>query len=303
MAYQTGVTSSRNDLISTLVSFLAANGFQAGPQWGVGSDNYYSVKKGDVYYNIQVPTAQNGYIFLNTGLSAGSNALINQVQAAPQNCRVDNLGGPHVGYHFFTDGFGVNVAVEVVTNVFVHFNFGEMQKNGDFVGGQYVTGTSVVYYDSSTIPGWPQMFSEYNYTTFDSYAVGTAGTSSWGSICGHVRTPIGGPTVRIARSTGGSYAWSTGLASNGGRPLVEASPNAFNGRSVLVPINIVQSSSGVVGPYYQLGTVGNARFLNIANLNPKEMVNTDWMVFPLSQKNGPGTSYINSANYGIAYRL
>lgn len=298
MAYQTGVTSSRDDLISTLVSFLAANGFQAGPQWGVGSDNYYSVKKGDVYYNIQVPVAQNGYIYLNTGLSAGEFNLTGQVLASPYNCRVDNLGGPHVGYHFFTDGFGVNVAVEIVTNVFVHFNFGELQKNGDFVGGQYVTGTSVGSYAA----GWPNMFNGYNTTTFETSNVGTSVTN-YSAGHGHVRTPVGGPTASLGRSVQASRTWSTGLAGNAGRPLVQASPNAFNGRSVLVPINIVQGSSGDTGPYYQLGTVGNARFLNIANLNPKEMVNTDWMVFPLSQKNGPGTTYINSENYGIAYRL
>lgn len=298
MAYQTGVTSSRDDLISTLVSFLVANGFQAGPQWGVGSDNYYSVKKGDVYYNIQVPVAQNGYIYLNTGLSAGEFDLTGQVLASPYSCRVDNLGGPHVGYHFFTDGFGVNVAVEVVTNVFVHFNFGELQKNGDFIGGQYVTGTSVGSYGA----GWFDIFNAYNTTTFETTSVGSS-VSNYSAAYGHVRTPIGGPTASLGRNVQASRAWSTGLADNAGRPLVQASPNAFNGRSVLVPINIVQGSSGDTGPYYQLGTVGNARFLNIANLNPKEMVNTDWMVFPLSQKNGPGTSYINSANYGIAYRL
>lgn len=296
MAYQTGVTSSRNDLISTLVTFLGANGFEVGPQWGVGSDNYYSVKKGNVYFNIQVPIAQDGYIYLNTGLSAGEFNLTGQVAPGPVSCRVDNLGGPHVGYHFFTDGFGVNVAVEVVTNVFVHFNFGVLQKNGDFDGGEYVTGTTVGSYTS----GWASMLSTYNITAFDTIDVGSSATSYNG---GHVRTPISGPAVRLGRTGSDGVAWSTGLAGNAGRPLVQASPNAFNGRSVLVPINIVQSSSGTSGPYYQLGTVGNARFLNIANLNPKEMVNTDWMVFPLSQKNGPGTTYINSANYGIAYRL
>lgn len=298
MAYQTGVTSSRDDLIATLVTFLGANGFEIGPQWMVGTATYYSVKKGDVYFNIEVPEAQNGYIYMNTGLSAGEFNLTGQVLACSWNCRTDNLGGPHVGYHFFTDGYGVNVAVEVVTNVFVHFNFGVLQKNGDFDGGEYVTGTAVGAYSS----GWMNMFSGYNTTTFDHASVGSSQTN-YSTVSGHVRTPISGPTAILSRNYGPSRAWSTGLAGNAGRDLVANSPNSFNGRSVLVPINIVQASSGDTGPFYQLGTVGNARFLNVANLNPKEMVNTDWMVFPLSQKNGPGTTYINSGNYGIAYRV
>lgn len=296
MAYQTGVASNRADLISTLVTFCADNGFEIGPQWVSGPYTIYSLKKGDVYFNITVPSGQDGFIWLSTGLSAGSGATAAQVQAST-DCRVDNLNGPYVGYHFFSDGSGVNVAVEVVTNVFVHFNFGELQKNGDYVGGQYVTGTSV----GSRSPGWSNMFSNYNTTTFDSVDIGASGAND-GAIYGHVRTPIAGPTAMLAHR-GATLAWSTGLAGNAGRPLVDASPNAFNGRSVLVPINIVQGSSWTTGPYYQLGTVGNARFINIANLNPKELVNTDWMVFPLSQKNGPGTTYINSGNYGIAYRV
>lgn len=296
MAYQTGVTSSRNDLITTLLTFCAANGFSVGPQWSIATDSYYSLKKGDVFFNFQVPAAQNGYIQLNTALSASESPLTSQVQAAPYNCRVENLGGPHVAYHFFSDNDGVNVVVEIVTNVFVHFNFGVLQKNGDFVGGQYVTGLHAPY------PVYTTLFGGYNHGTFGQGSVG-AMESNYNGTSGHVRTPIGGPVAALGVNLGTSYAWSTGMAGNAGRPLVTYSPNSFNGRSVLVPINIVQGSSGNTGPYYQLGTVGNARFINITNLNPKEKVNTDWMVFPLSQKNGPGTTYLNSGNYGIAYRV
>lgn len=297
MAYQTGVASNRVDLITSLLTFCAANGFELGPQWVVGTGSIYSLKKGLIYFNIQVTSASNGYIYLNTGLSAGSGELAGQVQAAPYNFRVDNLHGPYVGYHFFSDDNGVNVVVEIVTNVFTHFNFGVLQKNGDFVGGEYVTGLHTPSTD------YINLFRTYNHGPFGHASVGAAGQLNANGHSGHIRTPVAGPVACLGVGLTPPYAIATGMADNAGRPLIDVSPNTFNGRSVLVPINIVQGSSGTTGPYYQLGTVGNARFLSIANLNPKEMVNTDWMVFPISQKNGPGTTYINSGNYGIAYRV
>jgi len=192
----------------------------------------------------------------------------------------------------------MNVCVEIVTNVFVHFNFGELIKNGTWTGGQYVTGLDITEVSSGSLAS---TFSPYHTLPFDSGDVGSSVGLMTGSQ-GHVRVPINGPAISLSRNVGSHRAWATVFAENAGRDLITYSPNAFNGRSVLTPINMVQASSGDTGPYYQLGRVGNARGVNILNLNPKETVNTDWMVFPLSQKNGPGTVYINSGNYGLAYR-
>lgn len=306
MAYQTGVTSSLSDLISTLLAFADANGFDLGPTGvytgaGVSGSsatfNIASLVKNGVYYLFAQPTTGTTYLWMNTAsaYTGGTTASWTAVHASW--CRVDNLAGPHVGYHMFSDGSGVNVAVEIVTNVFAHFNFGELQKNGDYEGGQYVTGLCVYQIGAQTLN---DITSDYNYIPFGASDVGSQ-VSVRGSVRGHVRTPVSGPTSAIERNTG-TVTYNMGIASTVGRPLIFASPNAANGRAVLVPIALVQASSGTTGPFYQLGYVGNARLLNIANLQPKEVVNTDWMVFPVSQKNGPATTYINSANYGIAYR-
>lgn len=311
MAYQTGVSTTLADLISTLITFAKANGFTEGPSWQVqDTDPYYgyadtytikSLVKDGIYFNFAYPQNTTIYLWMNTASSAGGSGRLNAQQGAhPYNCRTDNLVGPHVGYHFFSDGNVINVAVEIVTGVFVHFNFGVMQKNGDFTGGQFVTGQAV--YASSTTSK-QDLWNDYHFLPYDTSQVGS--TRSYGSVMsGHVRTPISGPTQPLARNDSGSNTrvYTTGWARNAGRQLIDNSPNKTNGRAVLVPINFVQASSADNGPYYQLGTVLNARVLNIANLNPKEMVNTDWMVFPVSQKNGPGSVYVNSGNYGLAYR-
>jgi len=306
MAYQTGVTSSLADLIATLLTFADANGFDLGPTGtytglGVsgssGTFNIVSLVKNSIYYLFAQPTTGTTYLWMNTASSYAGGSTVSWANAHASWCRVDNLAGPHVGYHMFSDGSGVNVAVEIVTNVFVHFNFGELQKNGNYEGGQYVTGLCVYAITGSSLN---DMTHGYNYIPFGTVDVGSWATV-YGYVHGHVRTPVSGPTSAIERNTG-TVTYNTGLAPTVGRPLISASPNAANGRAALVPIALVQASSGTTGPFYQLGYVGNACLLNIANLNPKEMVNTDWMVFPISQKNGPATTYINSANYGIAYR-
>lgn len=303
MSYQTGVTSSITDLLNTVFTFALTQGFTVGPTWTHGTSpvhDAYSLLKDGVYFTFSVPRTGTPYLFLNT--ATGINPALTQVAqpgAHPQACRVDNIGGPHVGYHFFCDGLALNVVVEIVTNVFVHFNFGSMIKNGDFIGGQFVSGMSVNYSSANTLN---QLFSYYHLLPYDGVTIGSAGAYG-NSNQGHVRTPIAPPTVPLGQpGATGARAYCTGWASNGGRPLLDVSPNAFNGRATLIPFNFVQASSGDSGPYYQLGTVGNARAVNIANLNPKEVINTDWMVFPISQKNGPATVYINSANYGIAYQ-
>ncbi|WP_281686696.1 hypothetical protein [Pseudomonas citronellolis] len=306
MAYQTGVTSSLSDLISTLLAFADANGFDLGPTGtytgtGVsgssGTFNIVSLVKNGIYYLFAQPTTGTTYLWMNTASSYAGGSTASWTGVHASWCRVDNLAGPHVGYHMFSDGSGVNVAVEIVTNVFAHFNFGELQKNGDYDGGQYVTGLCVQDINGTSLNSIDSMF---NYVPFGVTSVG-GNTQVSGSVRGHVRTPVSGPTSALDRNVG-TVTYNTAMADNSGRPLIRASPNAANGRAVLVPITLVQASNGMTGPFYQLGYVGNARCLNIANLQPKEVVNTDWMVFPVSQKNGPATTYINSANYGIAYR-
>jgi len=304
MAYQTGVTTTLSDLIATVVAFGKQNGFTEGPKGTytgtavTGSSrtfNYSSLQKNGVFNIFFIPTTGTMDLFIHTATSLSGNVWAG-ASAYPQ--KVSGLVGPHVGYHLFCDGLCLNVAVEIVTGVFVHFNFGEIVKNGDWVGGQFVTGlartsdTSTDFVITASTISLP----------FEFGAIGS--NKQQYSICGHIRTPLnGGGTANLnAATSGGSSAWFTGLASNCGRILVDRSPNQANGRAVLVPFNLVQASSGNQGPYYQLGYVSNACAVNIANLNPKETVNSDWMVFPICQKNGPATNYINSQNYGLAYK-
>lgn len=309
MAYQTGVTSSVTDLVSTLKTFALLNGFTDGPS-GVytGSDfaanatyDITSIVADGVYFLFAIPRTGVQYLWMQTASAYTGGTGLNWSGHHSGWCRVDNLASAHVGYHFFADSLSINVAVEIVTSVFVHLNFGRIKKNGSWAGGHFVTGLCVNGTQGSP-PTWGDLFSANDSPPFTTRIIGSS-SGSTANLNGHIRVPVLGPTAEFGRVVSGkNAAFSTAWASNCGRALLDRSPNTANGRSVLVPFNIILGSTGLAAPYYQLGYVANACAINIATLNPKDMVNTDWMVFPVSQKNGPASLFLNSLNYGLAYR-
>lgn len=309
MAYATGVSTTLNDLLTAVFNFAVANsGFTVGPSWsytlgGVTYDVRSLVKNG-INYNFGIPRTGEIWLGMNTtpGPVVTSAAQVAQPLACASNAAVRNSGGPHVGYHLFGDSYCVCVAVEIVTNVFIHFSFGEIVKNGTWDGGQYVMGHA-----AGGAQYWNTILSAQHVFPFINHGdIGVGGNPQAAVGVNHMRTSTNGPIAGLhytPGSTVNSYAATTASAGNCGLPLLTASPNTFNGRSPLVPVHVVQGSSGGVnGPYYQMGSCSIARLVNIRDLNPKEIVNSDWMVFPVSQKNGPNTTYISSGNYGIAYK-
>jgi hypothetical protein len=309
MAYQTGVANSQSDLIAALQAFAIANaGFTAGTSWTTtnGANKYYSstIVKNGVNYGFAVTDPANSdksYFWMNTFVGAPNTTVSanssSQPNAAPRDLRIGNLAGPFVGHHFFTDGVAVHAAIEIVTGVFVHINFGEISKIGAWAGGQFITGGPDVNGNitlSDYFASWGSMpFNTNNYSD-NNYADS--------GVAGHVRVPTLGPTATISRRYTSTVVINSAMAGGVGRVLLDWNPNMANGRAVLVPIHFHQTSNGGSGPWLHLGFVTNARFVNIKNLNPKDIVNTDWMVFPVSQKNGPASVYANSGNYGLAYK-
>lgn len=302
MAYQTGVSSSIADLMSQLVTFAVANGWTNSGSWTSGAKNIQSLKIGSSdYINFEYDATT---LLLNTSVSITSSGLISaQGSPASSNLAILPISGPHVGYHFFTDGKSFHCVVEVVTGVFTHFNFGMIEKNGIWTGGTYVTGTNT---STNSGTAYLNLFSAYNGLPF--YAIGAMGSASSSApttAYGHIRSAINGAN-RLAgigvNMTGADNAFGTLWSTDMGRAVLDCSPNASNGRAVIAPIALLQGTTGSAGPFYQLGHVANAGGINIANLDPKSIVNTDWMVFPIGQKNGPATVYINSLNYAMAYK-
>jgi len=298
MSYQTGVSGSVNDFIGALFSFLTAADFTESTSWTNGSDTYRTLLKDGIYFVIAF-NADN--IFLNTATSlSGSGGTTAQPGAASSSMLVNKVTGPHISYHLFYDGMACNAVIEVATNVFAHLNFGFVTKNGVWTGGAFVSGN----YTTTTTN--LDLLGSYNYLPFHTRTFNNDGQPP-ASVKQHLRSDITtvnglsgfGATFTNASTTTFNKAW---VDAGGGRMLLNANPNAFNGRSVIVPITLIQSSTGTGGPYYQIGHIPNAGLINIANIEPKAIVNTDWMVFPIGLKGSVGSTYIRSFNTAMAYR-
>ena len=307
MAYQTGPSASPVDLMAALAAFIAPHGFVAQTPWTNGAYTIQSFLKNGVYYNFQYNVSE---LNLSTSLAiSGSGLITAQSGALNVLMKIKQIVGPHIGYHYFTDGKAVHCVVEIVTGVFTHFNFGEITKNGNWGGGAFVTGSSIKD-GSLSFPAEADLISGYNQYPFMTYStMGNTGVTSQTGI-GHVRSDTNGAGRicpmgwnSIASSPNTDIVYCLAWVSNEGRRLINASPNTYNGRAVIMPITLLQATTAATGPYFQLGHVPNAGVVNMTNINPKDVVNSDWMAFPIGQKNSTaGTVYINSQMYGMAYK-
>lgn len=305
MAYQTGVSASIPALLAAVGTFLQGQGWTVTPEWnemnaGTATGmkmTAFTSPDGSIYtfnYN------STSTLFMNLATSIDQSKPIGGQPGAfgSYSLLIRPIAGPHVGYHIFYDGYGVNVAVELVPNVFSHFNFGMITKNGSWAGGQYVTGLCT---DTGYSLIGDSYAGSYSFKALDASGM----TMNNGTYWGFMRTPIG--ASGFATMAEGGYGCPSlvnqAMAGQQGRRLIDSSPNQWNDRSVMLPVLLVQSSVVPAGgPMIQMGTVPNVAFCNIADLDPKTVVNTDWMVFPISVKNGNGSAYVSSGNYGIAYR-
>lgn len=319
MAYQTGVPANTANLIDTFINWLVSNGgFTLANTWtfnantsnadsGTSGAAYTAraLSRGGAYVTLAWKTTSPDFIYLNTCTNNPTSGRLNQQTGASTNgsgsgsMRVE-LGTAPLRFHMFSDGNHSHCVVEWLGGVYQHISVGSLTKYGTWTGGLYVTGS---YWDRVQASGgnYTAWTSGYHTRPFD------AMPSSNGQVYGHVRVDYLGLTVAQFGNSAITGNIAFGLPLWGSRYLYERSPNTFNGRAPLLPIEVTLGLEDSSTPTHHipLGRVENCSYINITNLNPGDTVLTDWMVFPLSAKNSGGTQvsgYINTLNFGIAYR-
>tara|TARA_R110002153_G_scaffold54447_4_gene151674 strand:- start:1081 stop:2106 length:1026 start_codon:yes stop_codon:yes gene_type:complete len=162
MAYSTGSATDLGDLLSKLDVFLVANGWtqddfddgattaaegfanwtkntmSIGMKWIANSPNNVSLHQALSYSGSGFPGTHtddsgNGY-----NAAFGTDALLDD-----ERCINDMGDGPFVSYHFFEQDASpayVHVVVEIASETFRHFGWGEMEKFNDWTGGEYCYG-------------------------------------------------------------------------------------------------------------------------------------------------------------------
>lgn len=154
MAYETGIASSRADLISKLCTFAVANGWTQDEY--SASNERASLHKSSVYVHFwweddetTQPVSIGMYQSLgfssgqdppnHTDDAGGSDSLYQDYQRKS----IKYIGdGPFTAYHFFSHGdFDcIYCVLEYTAGIYRHFGFGELDKFGTWTGGEFVYG-------------------------------------------------------------------------------------------------------------------------------------------------------------------
>lgn len=296
MAYQTGSETSTSGLISAIHTFAIANaGFVHAGAWVYGGLQHYALFKDGEYFIFRAQ-ADRIDMMLATDINTAA-SLTAQPGGSAYPTTVFPLTPPYTSYHLFANSSCVRVAVECSPGRYNHLAFGHVVKTGEWTGGGFVTGQ---YYGPS---GYGSYTSGYNSRLLDGGNNSSYGSSS-PSNKSLLRVHHNGKTLAQFSNgtrTGHARVVCPTMYAPMGYVLLDNSPNLFNMRSAMPPA-IIYLWDELLSAYRPLGYVDGIRAVNILNLNPKDTVNGDWMVFPLGEKNGSANGWPNTADIGVAFQ-
>lgn len=328
MAFQTATSSSIDNLMAQLNTFLVANGwtqdhFTAGDpgragwnknsmfvafQWTDATDNGVLA----IYQNTSNDDTAD--VWLSTGDDGqGENSTV--ASAFDTGRHVNEFAGPHTAYWFFEQDANpayVHIVVEVDAGRFRHFGFGELEKIGDWVGGEYIYGHA-----------WSQQASRidnprdvFHWFGMDNSGLNGANMATmrirdfpeqapadvWG------RVGAGGPFPQGQDRAGNDRmpilgSWRGGMAYAAFSMLRLSTLTAFKPMAPLV--YLTRDTGPVPDVMRLLGTHPDIRGINMANLDPGEtftVAGETWFVFPWVRKQFLQNDTEESWNGGMAYR-
>lgn len=330
MAYETGTSSSVNDLLDKFRLFAIAQGWTVNRWATVGSGRELCIQKGSAYFNFRSysnetalinGSSQSGKYGVAVNGSdgyAGGNAWDRQ-PGYPQRqtggasdqahawMPLVITTGPFPAYHFFApDSKTLFAEVEVSTGVFQRFGCGTLDLF------------------NPAAPGGGRFF----YSTGGSHPATTTGPSTW--LGSHVddsnyalelvpfrsaeynstSTGLCGSFVRVQHDSFDNWAWSSrsfstqmtaSICQGGGvhdRVIRDLSPSPLNGVGLLLPnVVSVNRNNEFLNP---IGVIPGMRYMDMTAYLPGDeftLGSDTWKVFPWYSKGG-----VLSATRGIAYQ-
>ena len=220
--------------------------------------------------------------------------------------------GPFIASNMFTDGTSVFMVVETLSGVFTHLAFGEVTKFGTWSGGQYLTAQSHRSY--STTVGW-SLVSSASYV-FDAESSDTvrAGAvyfpiNSNGNNTDFVMecanfTSFTERSCKFASigdddldDIASGYRQLEGLSGI----LLWATPNSVNNRAPIIPVYLTirePATNNVI----VAGHVPNVGVIRVDNIQPREIVDVEWQVYPHVRKAGADFVAPITGRTGMAYK-
>lgn len=156
MAYETGIATNQEDLISKLGTFITAHGWTQDEF--DGTNNRATFHRGNCYVTFawdgtEPVGLESIAMYQSTGFMSGNDAWDHPGDSGNGRIgtdfrferRISGIGvGPYTAYHFFADVVNGSPYVwgvlEYSPGIFRHWGFGQVDKIGDWVGGEFVAG-------------------------------------------------------------------------------------------------------------------------------------------------------------------
>lgn len=328
MAFQTGTSDDLEDLISDLLSFATTNGWTQDENDTV--NGHVGFHLNSIYVQMRYDPADPDALSIyqstawdGAGTDPGAhtgdsgNGYNGPSSWSNTNARlerhVDDIGNGPYTYWFFegddANGTYLHVVVLVSTLTYRHFGFGELEKFGDWSGGEYVYGQHNVAAGIRTdqcllLDGAMDATSgsaeAFNATIRMTGLPGQDGSSIYGQVWGRLdeaSSPddtAGNPKALVQGGfRGGPTAVDFGNL--GGLPTTSGLLGPFP-----IELYYVDESNSEV---YFLGHQPAVRQVNMEFFAPGDTVvigSDTWYIFPASQKTLDNVT--DSSNYlGIAY--
>jgi hypothetical protein len=299
MAYATGVSTDVGDLAGKVIAFLVANGFaEADSGSRSATEDIAILTKGGKTYGLVNSKGANPVKYISLAIGTGY-ADAGGHPELTDGCtyqRTTFVTEPFVEHHFFYSDDEFFAVVEHQAGRYRHFGLGVVEKFGSYTGGEFVTGHawntgSVINNESAVNHAWPFR------------AVGGSTAGSGALRVDLTTTPqykyfSSTNVLTLANSSYISLLWGANSSNLPSRDAV----NNFNGESILQPIYVYAYDGTAL--YYSCGYVETVRGIWLDNHNAKDIKTLgadDWMIFPLTARQGPATTE-NSGLRGFAYK-
>jgi hypothetical protein len=216
-------------------------------------------------------------------------------------------------YYFHQYKYTIHAVCKLSSGVHVHLCFGNLAKVGSWTGGAFFTGTysntsSTAYTDGNPVTGQHCFLFQNGATLRNGNKVPkiscTYNGLNYGVIDYHNTLSMlsGYNKVNSSFTMSGSLTVMYGSVNNP-YTVSESSPNSYAPyRVAAFPIELQLFKNADDSLFYDLGTVEGVRFINIKNLESGDIVNDDWVAYPLSIKGSTGSlnNYAATMDFGIA---